>query len=144
MRLWTLHPRYLDPKGLVALWREGLLAKKVLEGATRGYTRHPQLARFRALDRPQAAVCAYLREVLRESKRRGYHFDAGKLPSRNAWNGSIDVSDGQVAYEWRHLRQKLATRAPEWLARWSDVVTPEPHPIFTIVPGDVAEWERPL
>jgi len=30
MRLWSLHPRYLDAKGLVALWREGLLAQKVL------------------------------------------------------------------------------------------------------------------
>jgi len=25
MRLWTLHPKYLDARGLVALWREGLL-----------------------------------------------------------------------------------------------------------------------
>ncbi|MEN6399799.1 MAG: pyrimidine dimer DNA glycosylase/endonuclease V, partial [Rectinema sp.] len=29
MRLWTLHPQYLDQKGLTAAWREGLLAKKV-------------------------------------------------------------------------------------------------------------------
>lgn len=27
MRLWSLHPRYLDSKGLVALWCEALLAK---------------------------------------------------------------------------------------------------------------------
>lgn len=32
MRLWTLHPKYLDTKGLVALWREALLAQKVLQG----------------------------------------------------------------------------------------------------------------
>jgi hypothetical protein len=32
MRLWSLHPRYLDAKGLQAVWREGLLAKKVLQG----------------------------------------------------------------------------------------------------------------
>lgn len=37
MRLWTLHPKYLDPKGLVALWRETLLAQRVLAGRTRGY-----------------------------------------------------------------------------------------------------------
>jgi hypothetical protein len=36
MRLWTLHPKYLDARGLVALWREALLAQKVLRGATRG------------------------------------------------------------------------------------------------------------
>jgi len=37
MRLWTIHPKYLDAKGLVALWRETLLAKHVLEGKTPGY-----------------------------------------------------------------------------------------------------------
>ena len=36
MRLWSLHPRYLDAKGLVALWREGLLAQAVLKGQTKG------------------------------------------------------------------------------------------------------------
>jgi hypothetical protein len=38
---------YLDGRGLVALWREALLAQAVLRGRTRGY-RHPQLARFRS------------------------------------------------------------------------------------------------
>ena len=37
MRLWSLHPRCLDAKGLVALWREGLLAQEVLRGKTRDY-----------------------------------------------------------------------------------------------------------
>ncbi|WP_368086417.1 pyrimidine dimer DNA glycosylase/endonuclease V [Nitrosomonas sp. Nm34] len=26
MRLWSIHPKYLDAKGLLALWREGLQA----------------------------------------------------------------------------------------------------------------------
>jgi hypothetical protein len=43
MRLWSLHPQYLDPQGLVALWREALLAQAVLRGKTRGYKHHPQL-----------------------------------------------------------------------------------------------------
>ena len=46
MRLWSLHPKYLDARGLVALWREALLAQAVLRGETRGYRHHPQLARF--------------------------------------------------------------------------------------------------
>jgi hypothetical protein len=29
-RIWSLHPKYLDARGLVALWREGLLAQAVL------------------------------------------------------------------------------------------------------------------
>lgn len=37
MRLWSIHPRYLDTKGLVALWRETLLlAQAVLFGNTKG------------------------------------------------------------------------------------------------------------
>ena len=46
MRLWSLHPKYLDSKGLVAVWREGLLALEVLKGNTKGYRSHPQLTRF--------------------------------------------------------------------------------------------------
>ena len=47
MRLWTLHPKYLDRQGLVAVWREGLLAQAVLHSNTKGYKNHPQLDRFR-------------------------------------------------------------------------------------------------
>ncbi len=46
MRLWLIPPKYLDCKGLVALWREGFLAKKVLSNQTRGYKNYPQLLRF--------------------------------------------------------------------------------------------------
>ncbi len=40
MRLWSLHPKYLDVKGLVRAWREGLLARKALGGETKGYRNH--------------------------------------------------------------------------------------------------------
>jgi hypothetical protein len=46
MRLWSVHPKYLDARGLVALWREGLLAQAVLRGRTSGYVRHPQLRKI--------------------------------------------------------------------------------------------------
>ena len=79
MRLWTLHPRYLDAKGLVALWREGLLAQKVLQGATRGYRQHPQLVRFREAPDSVAAIATYLQSVVAEASERGYTFDATKI-----------------------------------------------------------------
>ena len=63
MRLWTLHPKYLDAQGLVALWREGLLARAVLRGMTKGYRHHPQLQRFRAHASPRAAINLYLEGV---------------------------------------------------------------------------------
>ena len=141
MRLWTLHPKYLDPQGLVALWREALLARAVLRGATKGYRHHPQLQRFQASTAPRSAINAYLRAILREADARGYAFDRTKVgPVRGAIG--IDSSSGQIEYEWRHLLRKLQARSPDLHRRWSDVVGPESHPLFTITPGPVESWER--
>ena len=106
MRLWSLHPRYLDPQGLVALWREALLARAVLRGETRGYLHHPQLERFRAHPHPRLAINAYLAAVHAEAMRRGYRFDRGKLGLVRAVEG-IAVATGQLEFEREHLRQKL-------------------------------------
>ena len=111
MRLWTLHPKYLDAQGLVALWREGLLAQKVLQGRTRGYRNHPQLDRFKAQADPVAAIARYLRAVQEEAARRGYRFTRSKI-ARRPGGRAIAETRGQLAYEWRHLRRKLKRRAP--------------------------------
>src|SRR5688572_26566863 len=106
MRLWTLHPRYLDSKGLVACWREALLAQKVLSGATRGYRNHPQLLRFRASTDPMSAITTFLHEIAAEAERRGYKFDVRKIiGSRPAQQ--ICETHGQLDYEWKHLKRKL-------------------------------------
>jgi hypothetical protein len=141
MRLWTLHPRYLDARGLVAAWREALLAQKVLAGATKGYTRHPQLARFRSQPRPVHAMAAFLTGLAEEAARRGYHFDTSKI-SGPKLNTQIEETEGQLLYEWAHPKAKLRTRAPEIYRRFSKVKTPDPHPLFRIVPGGIREWER--
>lgn len=140
MRLWSLHPQYLDPRGLVALWREALLAQAVLAGQTRGYRRHPQLTRFRETAAPLAAIAAYLRGIHAEAARRGYRFEVtriGVVGTREL----IAVTDGQMAYEWAHLTAKLRLRAPGWLAGLAAVSAPAPHPLFCLVPGPVAGWE---
>ena len=142
MRLWSIHPEYLDSRGLVALWREALLAQAVLRGETRGYTRHPQLERFRAQADPTAFIVAYLKAVHVESLVRGYRFDAGRIAAAGT-AGRIEVAGGQVAFEWTHLMSKLARRAPELHARWATVETPRPHPLFQVTPGGVEDWERP-
>lgn len=139
MRIWSLHPRHLDAKGLVALWREALLAQKVLRGETRGYRNHPQLARFKAHPDPLAAIAAYLHEVQREAEWRGYRFDAGKIGPFSKVQ-SIRVHDGQVAYEWVHLRAKLKVRDAAAYIR-SGAVEPSIHPLFRQVVGDVEDWE---
>jgi len=140
MRLWTLHPKYLDARGLVALWRETLLAQAVLAGKTRGYTRHPQLIRFREAPAPLEAIAAYLNVVHAEAVRRGYAFDAAKIISVGE-AGRIAATRGQLDYEWAHLKRKLEQRAPEWLAGLSASSRPVAHPLFRIVAGPVAAWE---
>ena len=141
MRLWTLHPRYLDAQGLVALWREALLARAVLRGRTAGYRHHPQLERFRAHRTPRAAINAYLASSAAEAQARGYSFDRSKI---GPWRRGIRLpaTAGQVAYEWRHLKRKLARRSPEVRRRWRSERRPVVHPLFRIVPGDVESWER--
>ena len=141
MRLWSLHPRYLDPQGLVALWREALLAKAVLRGETRGYTRHPQLERFMEHPHPRLAINAYLAAIHDEATRRGYAFDPTKPGPVRAIE-PIPVNSGQLALEWTHLQRKLAMRNPPWLAQWHNLTTPACHPLFRSRPGPVASWER--
>jgi Pyrimidine dimer DNA glycosylase len=141
MRLWTIHPRYLDAQGLVALWREALLARAVLRGETRGYRHHPQLERFRAHSSPRYAINAYLAAIHSEATDRGYAFDKRKIgPLRNV--GSIPATTGQIVYEWKHLLRKLAVRSPALRRRWRKVRTPLCHPLFTRVPGLIEPWER--
>ena len=140
MRLWSLHPKYLDSKGLVALWREGLLAQAVLLGRTRGYKHHPQLARFLRTRTPKKHIAAYLRCVHAEASRRGYRFDPGKI-GRGGAVAPLTVARGQLDYEWTHLSAKLRSRAPSWFARFAAVKRPRPHPMFRVVAGGVAEWE---
>lgn len=141
MRIWTVHPSYLDPQGLVALWREALLARAVLRNQTSGYRHHPQLIRFRSHPAPRSAINAYLGAVLDESRSRGYSFDARKVgPVRR--RVLIETSAGQLAHEWRHLLAKLELRTPTLFRQWQDLTSPQAHPLFRITAGPVERWER--
>ncbi len=141
MRLWSLHPKYLDRMGLLALWREGLLAQKVLLGRTKGYRAHPQLSRFRACPDPVLAIGCYLKEVLKEADRRGYRFDNSKI-ARPGRCRKIQVRRGQIEYERDHLRGKLKRRDPAKHEAVKAAVRPRPHPLFQVVPGGREDWER--
>jgi Pyrimidine dimer DNA glycosylase len=143
MRLWTLHPKHLDARRLVALWREALLAQKVLRGATRGYKHHPQLQRFSESAHPPAALAAYLAAVHEEAVRRGYRFDASKIGARR-FRGKLTETRGQLLYEWRHLKRKLKRRDMKRYRDLLPVKIPAPHPLFSIVPGKVRDWEKVL
>ena len=142
MRLWSLHPRYLDSRGLVALWREALLAQKALESTSGGYSRHPQLERFRAQPHPLLTVSCYLEAVLEESRYRGYNFNQLLIRHPVAKVPSLQVTEAQLLYELAHLSAKLGKRAPSALERLADIDVPDPHPLFRAVPGPVASWEK--
>jgi hypothetical protein len=141
MRLWSIHPRYLDRQGLLAVWREALLAQAVLLERTRGYRRHPQLDRFKAQRDPAAAVGAYLAAVQAEATVRGYAFCADKIVRRSA-RLHIALNEGQLAYEWAHFLAKTSVRSPHVYAQWRHVKTPECHPLFVVRPGGVEPWEK--
>jgi Pyrimidine dimer DNA glycosylase len=141
MRLWSIHPQYLDAQGLVALWREALLARAVLRGQTRGYRSHPQLDRFRAHAFPRSAISAYLAAIHSEATARGYAFDKHKIgPLRKVH--SISVTTEQISYEWQHLLRKMSVRSRMLHRTWRTVPIPKCHPLFRVVLGSIEPWER--
>lgn len=140
MRIWSLHPKYLDVKGLVALWRESLLAKHVLLGQTKGYKNHPQLIRFKNSDSPLDSINQYLAEIYKESQRRGYHFSREKIDWSYA-ESAIAVTKGQINYEKTHLLKKLALRDQAKYQRLLEDTALEIHPLFQVEDGDVEAWE---
>lgn len=141
MRLWSLHPKYLDPKGMVAVWREGLLAKSVLEGKTKGYTKHPQLIRFKNHPFPLMAINSYLSQVLIEAKKRGYKFDENKISKTDKHVEKIKINSGQIEYEFTHLKNKLKKRSPKLYAKIVTLKQIQPHPLFKTVKGEIETWE---
>jgi len=141
MRLWSIHPKYLDCKGLVALWREGLLAKSVLEGKTKSYRNHPQLERFKKTRNPVLLVNTYLLTIWKESSKRCYNFDKSKLDEEIA-KEKIPITQGQIQYEFKHLMRKLESRSPEKYKEFKKITKIEPHPMFFVVKGDIEPWER--
>ncbi|MCX8181606.1 MAG: pyrimidine dimer DNA glycosylase/endonuclease V [Candidatus Methanomethyliaceae archaeon] len=143
MRLWSIHPKYLDCKGLVAAWREGLLAKKVLGGKAKGYGNHPQLLRFKNYERPLDLIDAYLFQIYLEANRRGYSFDFSKIRSIELIE-VVTVTNGQLEYEFFHLLKKIERRDKKKFdeLKGVNVRTVKPNPVFKVIDGDVECWER--
>lgn len=140
MRLWSLHPKYLDTQGLLAVWREGLLAKHVLQGKTKGYTNHPQLDRFLDASDPVEAIDQYLYYIYLEAKSRGYKFDASKCKDTRC--ETLPVTNNQIFHEVKHLRKKLEARDPDRIPLLEKLVLPEVNPLFDVIIGPVADWEK--
>ncbi len=141
MRIWSIHPQYLDTKGLLALWRESLLAQKVLLGQTKGYTKHPQLIRFQEHPQPLHALSHYLHAVAEEADKRSYHFNRTKILHEKTEITSIMVSSGQIAYEWQHFLKKMEKRNNTLFHELKQIHTVQPHPLFCLTEGSIESWE---
>lgn len=151
MRLWSISPKYLDTKGLLALWREALLAKKVLEGKTKGYKKHPQLIRFKKTSDPTLYINLYLIQVYYEAKARRYQFDFNKIDNEKIMGlnflnlEKIKVTDGQIKYEFEFLKKKLKKRDLQKYLKLENIENDmdiEINPIFEIIEGEIEEWEK--
>jgi hypothetical protein len=141
MRIWSIHPKYLDGKGLVALWRETLLAKNVLENKTKGYKNHPQLNRFRQSKKAIDCIHQYLSEIYKEAERRNYNFNKDKI-SGNFKRITLTVTSGQIDFEIMHLKAKLKLRDREKLKELTAIKIFKCHPLFKVIEGGVEPWEK--
>jgi hypothetical protein len=142
MRLWTIHPKYLDIKGFCGLWREGIMARNALLGIKKGYINHPQLLRFKKQYDPVLFIDTYLLNVYKESVRRNYNFKRDKFGS-NFTDSKIEVTDCQISYEFKHLKRKLKIRDITKYDELKKIEFPDVNPIFKVVKGDIEAWERP-
>lgn len=145
MRLWSLHPKYLDTRGLGALWREGLLAQACLVKQMGGYCKHPQLDRFRDApnNHPVVLISRFLTDVFIESLGRGHDYDDGLIEACNGGCWSlVPVTTAQLDLEAHILREKLTVRGTEGRVLLPNG-TPGPHPLFVPVESaDIEPWER--
>ena len=144
MRLWSIHPKYLDSKGLVAVWREGLLAKKVLEGKTKGYTNHPQLNRFKKTKDPIKSINRFLSIIYFEASLRSYHFDKSKIDIPTNKLSQIPVTTQQVQYEFELLKYKLKKRDVIKYSQIEGIDHIDLNPLFHIINGIIEDWEKTI
>lgn len=145
MRLWSLHPSYLDKQGLGGCWREALLAQKVLAGETKGYKNHSQLIRFKSTSDPLSYISSFLLSIYEESKRRGYKYDSSKILPIELIETKIPVTRGQLLYEFNHLLyNKLQRRSYDRFCEYKSITEPKINPFFKLVPGPIENWEKQL
>ena len=141
MRLWSLHPKYLDRAGLLACWRESLLAQAVIYGETHGYKNHPQVSRF-----DKQSICKYLWTIYFEAQEREFNFDSSKIKLDYTDNSKLPVTSAQLDYEWEHLQNKLRERSPnkysDNLHRWAFDEFIRANECFFKTSGPIELWER--
>jgi len=145
MRLWSLHPSYLDSEGLNGVWREGLLAQAVLLGKTTAWKNHSHLTRFKNHEQPISAIGFYLLKIHEEADNRGYKYNKSRILNSFENVNPINVTEGQLKYEFKLLLERLENRDPPRYKIFDlnqREIIPRPHPLFLPIEGDVEPWEK--
>ena len=132
MSLCTIHPKYLDKQGLISLWREGLLAQKVLNGEVNIQLNSPLWEKLKKSQNPLRAIGAYLSFVAAEGARRGYKFSHEKILYPNFESYEIKVKPQDLIFEMTHLRNKLKMRDQHKWDEISKVSEVSPHPFIRL------------
>ena len=142
MRIWSIHPKYLDWKGLGAQWREALLAQKVLQGETKGWRNHPQLNRFKDHPEPMKAIGYYLKQIHIESQERDYNYNYSKILKPTDSVEKIPINRGQIEYEYKILMERLEKRTLKKHKSNLKITEIKPHPLFVVREGPPESWEK--
>jgi hypothetical protein len=133
VRLWSIHPKYLDAKGLVACWKEALEAQDYIWGDRKGgrHENHPALNRFHWHQNPKHAISGYLAAILEEAAERGFNYNASLIRYPLGRCQRIYVSTAQLSFERQHLKKKLEERnQTEKLNQLLHKGLPAQHPLF--------------
>ena len=110
------------------------------------YYNHPQINRFKDCGHLAIKyIGTYLYYIRKEALKRGYNFNSSKIVDCDT-ELRAEVTQGQLEYEFKHLQNKLKERDHlKMLANnyyKNSVGKIEPHPLFRIIEGSVASWEK--
>ena len=144
MRIWSLHPQYLDQKGLGGQWEEGIIAQNTLFFQEGKYLNYPVLHRVKAHQEPVAWIGMYLNEILKEANvNRGYNYN-DQLIKQLKPTLPMPVTRGQLYYEWTLLQGRLQKRDPVKMSLNDgvDINNIKANPMFYVIDGDIEDWER--
>lgn len=141
MRIWSIHPSYLDSAGINGCWRESLLAQKILNGHNFSYKNHSQMKRFYSDRESLLAIGTYLYYIYLESVKRNYNYDFNKILYFNN-NYKMQVTENQLLYEFNLLQWKLKKRNYKKYLENKNIKEIFPNNIFDVKEGQIESWEK--
>ncbi len=122
-----------------------MLAQKILMGVKKGesarYLNHPQMERFKKHKNPLGALATYLFYVWKEDVWGAYGFDKDRIKGVLI-EERMEVTSGQLEYEFKHLKKKLKIRDAEKYKELLTIKEIEANPFLVVKKGPVASWEK--